>query len=71
MIDNEVDGDVGVDLGGIGSKTLGGISHGGQIDHSRDTGEILKNHTSRLEGNLSIGLGGVGYMIVSRRTVKD
>ena len=61
MIDDEVDGDVGVDLGGIRAEALGGISHGGQVDHSGHSGEILEDDTSGLEGDLSVGLGGVGY----------
>lgn len=62
MIDNEIDRDVRVDLSGIGTKTFGGISHGCQIDHSGHTSEILKDHTGGLEGYLSIGLAGVGYI---------
>lgn len=60
MVNNQIDGDVGVDLSGIGSKALGGITHSSEIDNGGDTSEILKNDTGGLEGNLSVGLGSVG-----------
>ena len=60
VIDDEIDGDVRVDLGRVGSETLSRISHGRQIDNGRHSSEVLKNDTSRLEGNLSISLGCVG-----------
>lgn len=61
VIDDEIDGDVRVDLGRVGSETLSRISHGRQIDNGRHSSEVLKNDTSRLEGNLSISLGCVGW----------
>ena len=60
VVNNQIDGDVGVDLSGISSKTLGSITHGSKIDDGRDTSEILKDDTSRLESDLSVSLGGVG-----------
>lgn len=57
VINNQIDRDSGVDQVGISAQSLGGISHGRQIDDSRDSSEILKNDTSRLELNLSGGLG--------------
>lgn len=62
MIDDEIDLTSRVDLFRISSQTLDGISHGGEVDNERDTGEILKDNTCRFEGNFNI-LGGVNFPI--------
>ena len=56
VINNQVDGDTGIDQRGIAAQLLGGIAHGSQINDSGDSSEILKDNTSRLELNLSGGL---------------
>lgn len=60
VINDQIDGDVGIDLGGIRTETLDGITHGRQIDDSGDSSEILEDDTSGLEGNLGILLAGLG-----------
>ena len=41
VVDHEVDGNLRVDPIGLASERLDGIAHGGEVDHTRDAGEVL------------------------------
>ena len=56
VIDDKIDRDKRVDLLGVTTQVLHGLTHSGQIDNSRDTGEILENDTSGKERNLGLSL---------------
>jgi len=67
VIYNEINGNLGVDLGRIGTETLRRISHRCQIHNSWHSSKVLKNHTCRLEGNLSIGLASISCVVQRER----
>ena len=52
MVDDQLHGREGIDLGRIAAEVAHGITHGGQVDHRRDAGEILQQHAGGCEGNL-------------------
>jgi hypothetical protein len=56
VINDQVDGHQGVDLGWISSETLHGISHGSEIDNCRYTSEILEDDSSGSERDLDVVL---------------
>lgn len=47
VINDEVNGHEGVNLGGVSTEALHGVSHGSEIDDSRDTSEVLEDDTGR------------------------
>lgn len=57
VINDQIDGHEGVDLGGVTSETLHSISHGSKIYDCGNTSEILQNDSSGSEGDFSIVLG--------------
>jgi len=59
VINNQIDGADGVDLIGITTKSLDGISHGSEIADSGDTSEILKKDSGGEERNIQILVAGV------------
>jgi len=59
VIDDEIDLAKWVDLVWVTTLLLHGSSHGGEIDNSWDTSEILKEDTSWLEWDLHVLLRGV------------
>jgi hypothetical protein len=60
VINDQIDGDQGVDLLGITTKASHSVSHGSQIDNTGDTGEILQEDTSGLERNFDGFAAGLG-----------
>ncbi len=52
VVDDELDGDEGVDGGGIAAHLRQRSTHGGQIDDRRDPREVLHEHTLGGEGDL-------------------
>ena len=50
VIDDEVDGAERVDLGGVATETLHGVTHCGKVHHGRHTAKIINNH-SRVNNN--------------------
>ena len=58
VIHNEVNLAERIDLAWITAVLLHGSSHRGQINHSWNAGEVLKNDTGRLEGDLKVLLRG-------------
>src|SRR5512140_972580 len=49
VVNDQVDGDERVDLFRVTTQASDRVAHGCQVDHSRDTGEILHDHTRRQE----------------------
>lgn len=58
VVHNEVNLAERIDLAWITAVLLHGSSHRGQINHSWNAGEVLKNDTGRLEGDLKVLLRG-------------
>lgn len=57
VVDDEIDGAEGVDLLGVSAKPDHSVSHGSQVDDSRDSGEVLEDDSGRFEGDLNLFLG--------------
>mmetsp|Transcript_36324 Transcript_36324/g.71468 ORF Transcript_36324/g.71468 Transcript_36324/m.71468 type:complete len:224 (+) Transcript_36324:3664-4335(+) len=53
VVNHKVRGHKRVDLIRIPPESVHGVSHGREIHHGRNTGEILHDDSGRLEGNLS------------------
>jgi hypothetical protein len=58
MIDDQISGLERIDLLGIASHTMDGVSHSRQIYHRRHTGEILHEDARRRKRDLLIGIPG-------------
>ncbi len=58
VVDDEVDRNQRIDLLRVAAELHGGIAHGGKIDHGRDAGEVLHQHTGRTVGDLMGRLAG-------------
>jgi hypothetical protein len=56
VVDHEFGGSQGVHAGGVATHVLDGLTHGGQVDDTRNTGEVLHDHTGRGELDLDAGL---------------
>jgi hypothetical protein len=76
VVNDEVDGDERVDLGGISTEAVHGITHGGKIDNRWYTSKILKYDSRRSERNFSGVLrgfspveDGVNVMFLHREVV--
>src|SRR5262249_18578855 len=54
VVDDQVDGHQGIDLGGIAAECLHGIAHGGEIDNGGNAGEVLHQHARRSIGDLHV-----------------
>ena len=52
VVDDQLDGDEGIDPGGIATEARQCITHRGQVDHGRDAGEVLHQDTLGREGDL-------------------
>lgn len=59
VINDEINWAERVDLAGVTTETLHGITHGSEIDYSGYTSEILEDDTGGAEGNLGIVLRGL------------
>ena len=55
VVDDEVDGDEGLDELGVAVEAGDGVAHGGEVDEEGDTSEILQDNAGHGEGDL---LGG-------------
>ena len=55
MIDDEIHRHQWIDLLWVSSKVLHRVAHRGEIDHGRDAGEILHQHSGRPEGDFLLG----------------
>ncbi len=53
VIDHQIDGNEGIDALRPAARPLHRRAHRGQIDQARHAGEILQNHSRRLERNLA------------------
>ncbi len=60
VVDDEVDRHQRVDLLRIASQRGEAVTHGGQVDHGRNAGEILHQHAGRTVGDLDAGGALVG-----------
>ena len=58
VVDDHFCGVQGVNLVGVATKGLDGFTHGCQVDHTRNTGEVLHKDTCRGELNLDAGFSG-------------
>ena len=56
MIDDQIRLYLRIDQGRVAAQLGHCVSHHGQIDDRRDTGEILHDHPCRIEGDLAIHL---------------
>lgn len=54
MVDNEIDRHKRVDLSGVTSKAVHGLSHGGKIYHCGYTCEVLEDNTGWAEGDFFV-----------------
>jgi hypothetical protein len=52
MVDDEVDGAVGVDIGGVAVVLFDCISESCEVDDEGDSGEVLEDDSCRFEGYL-------------------
>ena len=52
VVDDQLDGDEGVDLGGVAAQAGERVAHRGQVDHGRDAGEVLHQDALGREGDL-------------------
>jgi hypothetical protein len=60
VIDDEIDGDEGLDDFRIFFEAGDGIAHGGEVDKERDAGEVLQDDAGNGEGDFfGRGLSGV------------
>ena len=60
MVDDEIAGNQRVDLRRVTAQPDHRGTHGRQIDHGRNTGEVLQDNSSGTEGNLGLAdLAGV------------
>jgi hypothetical protein len=57
VVDDQVDGDQGIDPAGVASRALDGAAHGGEVDHGGDSGEVLEQNPGGNEGPLPVALG--------------
>ncbi len=55
VVNDQLGGLQGVDLGRIAAQALDGVAHGGQIDHGGDAGEVLHEDAAGHEGDLVAG----------------
>lgn len=62
MINDEVNLTSRVDLIGVTTKSLDGITHSSQVNDKRNTGEVLKDNSSGLEGDFNV-FGGVNLPV--------
>ena len=51
VVDHQIDRHQRIDLFRIAAQLVHGVAHGGQIDDSRNAGEILHQHAGRTEGD--------------------
>ena len=65
MIDDEIDGDEGVDLVGVCAELVDGLAHGREIHDGGDSGEILEDDTRGHEGNLGGRLARRFFVVVA------
>jgi hypothetical protein len=56
VINDQIDGHEGVDLGRVTTEALHSISHGSKIDNCGYTSEILKDDSRGSEGDFSVVL---------------
>ena len=59
VVDNQVNWSQRIDLLRVSAKTDNAVAHGRQVDHGRDAGEILHQHTRRAVGDLTRVLAAV------------
>ncbi len=59
MVDNQIDGGKRVDLGRIAAQDVHGVTHGRQIDHGGNAGEVLHQHAGRAVGDFMVRFAGV------------
>jgi hypothetical protein len=60
VIDDEVDGAERVDLAGVTTETLHGVTHSSEVNNSGHTSEVLEDDASGAEWNLTVVLRGLG-----------
>ncbi len=58
VVDDELDRDQRVDLGGVATQPRERVAHGGEVDHRRHAGEVLHEHPLGGEGDLVGGVAG-------------
>jgi hypothetical protein len=59
VVNNEIYRAQRVDLGWVSTESVHGVSHGSEIDNSRNTSEILKNDSGGFERDVSVSLRGL------------
>ena len=55
VVDNQIDRRQRIDLFGVPAEVDDGLTHGGQVGHGRNAGEVLHQHARRTEGDLAPG----------------
>ncbi len=55
VVDDQINGHQRVDGVGVGAKRLGGVAHGGQVDHCWNAGEVLHQNARWAVSNLVLG----------------
>ncbi|MNZ74857.1 hypothetical protein D3C78_933190 [compost metagenome] len=56
VVDNEIDRRKWVNFGGVSPQPFYGFAHGGQINDSRNAGEVLHQYPGRAVGDFTIGM---------------
>ena len=56
VVDDQIDVDLRVDRRGVPAQLLHRVAHRRQVDHGRDSGEVLHQHPGGLEGDLDGGI---------------
>jgi hypothetical protein len=54
VVDDEIDGDEGLDARGIGAGGFGGVAHRSEVDDEGDAGEVLQDDAGDGEGDLVV-----------------
>jgi hypothetical protein len=62
VVDDEVDGDEGLDHFRIAAHAVDGGAHGGEVDEEWDAGEVLEDDACDDEGDFEIA-GGFGVVV--------
>ena len=71
VVDHQIDRVQRVDLFGVAAQRHDPVAHRGQVDHSRNTGEILHQHAGRAIGDFARVLAALGAPFGKRLDVVD
>lgn len=57
VVDDEVDGDLGVDFWRVSAEGSHGVSHDSEVDDAGNSGEILEDNSGGFEGDFDVFAG--------------